>query len=183
MKKIAFSEKYGLHQATVEGWKTMTRRMDARTAKPLYQVGELVAVAQRYEDIYDELVKKYDKVQANGWWCDARRILGCNPVEVPGYSNKMFVRADLMIHHIRITNIKWEMLRDISDEDCMKEGITKGKFKDFPREMFFPYTGCKDEEVCYTPKAAFSVLIDKVSGKGTWDENPWVWVYEYEKLN
>ena len=26
----------------------------------------------------------------------------------------------------------------------------------------------------------FSILIDKVSGKGTWGSNPWVYVYEFE---
>lgn len=27
---------------------------------------------------------------------------------------------------------------------------------------------------------AFATLIDKVSGKGTFDSNPWVFVYEFE---
>lgn len=25
-------------------------------------------------------------------------------------------------------------------------------------------------------------LIDKVSGKGTWESNPYVWVYEFELM-
>jgi hypothetical protein len=31
-----------------------------------------------------------------------------------------------------------------------------------------------------SPRAAFASLIDKVSGKGTWKNNPWVIVYEFE---
>ena len=31
-----------------------------------------------------------------------------------------------------------------------------------------------------TPREAFAHLIDEVSGKGTWDSNPWVWVYDFE---
>ena len=31
-----------------------------------------------------------------------------------------------------------------------------------------------------TPKDAFSSLIDKVSGKGTWDSNPYVYVFTFE---
>lgn len=31
-----------------------------------------------------------------------------------------------------------------------------------------------------TPRDAFSALIDKVSGKGTWESNPYVWVYEFK---
>lgn len=34
-----------------------------------------------------------------------------------------------------------------------------------------------------TPIEAFAVLIDKVSGKGTWDKNPWVFAYTFELIN
>lgn len=30
---------------------------------------------------------------------------------------------------------------------------------------------------------AFAALIDKVSGKGTWDSNPWVFVYEFKLID
>jgi hypothetical protein len=30
------------------------------------------------------------------------------------------------------------------------------------------------------PRKAFASLIDKISGKGTWDKNPWIWVYYFE---
>lgn len=33
-----------------------------------------------------------------------------------------------------------------------------------------------------TPRKAFAALIDKVSGKGTWDKNPLVFVYEFELI-
>lgn len=32
----------------------------------------------------------------------------------------------------------------------------------------------------YDIKKTFSKLIDKVSGKGTWDSNPYVFVYDFE---
>jgi len=35
----------------------------------------------------------------------------------------------------------------------------------------------------HTPKDMFSSLIDKVSGKGTWQSNPSVFAYEFELLN
>lgn len=31
-----------------------------------------------------------------------------------------------------------------------------------------------------TAKKAYAALIDKISGKGTWDSNPYVFVYEFE---
>ena len=34
-----------------------------------------------------------------------------------------------------------------------------------------------------TLREAFKALIDKVSGKGTWDRNPLVYVYEFELID
>ena len=33
-----------------------------------------------------------------------------------------------------------------------------------------------------TPREAYAELIDKVSGKGTWNKNPYVWVYEFKLI-
>lgn len=98
----------------------------------------------------------------------------------PGWKNKMFVRADLMPHHIRITNIKIERLQNISDEDCFKEGIFKWDAgqKDIP---FYSFHNA-DIPDYNDPRDAFAALIDKVSGKGTWESNPYVFVYEFELI-
>lgn len=98
---------------------------------------------------------------------------------VPGSTNKMFVRADLMPHQIRITGIRCERLQDISDEDCVKEGVRVGS-----QALEYPYyfIDTKQFLICdyKSPRRAFAALIDKVSGRGTWDRNPWVVVYEFE---
>lgn len=33
-----------------------------------------------------------------------------------------------------------------------------------------------------TAKESFACLIDKMSGKGTWESNPYVWVYDFELI-
>ena len=101
----------------------------------------------------------------------------------------MFTKADLMPHHIRITNIKIERLQDISDEDCLREGVELNTRQ-------YEYDGTKKYCVCGlghwraigctdfdTPREAFAALIDKVSGKGTWESNPYVFVYEFELID
>ena len=207
MDKIMFNEKYGLESAVLNRTKPMTRRIvrcpkkfkgiedielefhqrldqdfyydcvvvDANGHElgqlPLpYEIGDVVAIAQSYHDL-----NKSGYVAPE--WCEHT----CE--DSAGYKNKMFVRADLMPHHIRITDLWFERLQDISEEDCLKEGITKGDFKDFPQQMYFPYKGCKDTEVTWTPQGAFHILIDKISGKGTWDKNPWVIVYTFELVD
>lgn len=139
--------------------------------KTKYKVGEVVAVAQSYNEATREFPHMATTLVGHD-------ILGSEP----GCTNKMFVRADLMPHQIRITGIRCERLRDISDEECMKEGVvdvTYFKTGERPYELF-ALPGHEYEETFNTPRQAFAALIDKVSGRGTWDRNPWVVAYEFE---
>lgn len=190
-KKIFFSDKYGLTNAVLQGRKTMTRRTVqgkylriyedmSRLGQPCYpleewlirkaaayKVGEIVAVAQRYSELsWDE--RFYEHL------CSMCELLP--QYELKGWNNKMFVRADLMPHQIRITNIKVERLQDISEEDCMREGIVKGN-------LWKPYNYTA-EGLSYFEDAieAFATLIDKVSGKGTWERNPYVFAYSFKLI-
>lgn len=132
-----------------------------------YQKNETVAIAQSYADITP---------QADWANCIIRK-------EEIGWNNKMFVRAEDMPHHIRITKIRIERLQDISDDDCIAEGIQK--YPDVHNYMWgFSYikgTALKFE-LSPTPCEAYAALIDKISGKGTWESNPYVFVYEFELI-
>lgn len=164
-----FNDKFLLTQAVLRGDKTQTRRI-VKDGTPLgnfeetmkhapYKVGEIVAVAQCYRDIGSPQFDKFG-------------------YDVSGNTNKMFVKAELMPHKIKITNVRIERLQDISDEDCLREGIIKGEFMNTLDECGFNMDGyyC----TASTARKAFAKLIDKVSGKGTWESNPYVWVYDFE---
>lgn len=193
-----FCDKYGLTKAVLDGKKIQTRRImkgkpifpsdeieDACifgdeveiianggesliTKKLPYKIGEIVAVAQSYKDAGlrpNILVPK-----ANGDMIEACRH--------KGWTNKMFVRADLMPHQIRITGVRVERLQDISDEDCLKEGI---EFSCKAQSYYVGYnkdTGYRTY-LGNTPREAYAELIDKVSGHGTWEKNPYVFVYDF----
>lgn len=197
-KKIMFSDKYGLTQAVLEGRKTMTRRIikldklgeynfdnalkhewgkksmqafienDAK-----YKVGEVVAIAQPYRDIAhldDGFLNERYEVKDE---------------YVAGWANKMFVRSDLMPHHIRITGIKIERLQNISEDECIKEGIRKWT-KD---EELFKYDLADGFEIFEwkdkprNPREAFAALINSISGKGTFSKNPYVFAYKFELVD
>lgn len=180
MKKIMFDNKYSLTKAVLEGRKTMTRRLpnkawrdimpglageDLSHASTPFKVGEVVAVAQSYKDAGLDPKK-----------CDNFQLVVYGdfpPRHNHGWGNKMFVKADLMPHQIRITNVRVERLQDISDEDCLNEGVFLGQFHTYS------YVG-RPRCPFNTPRDAFASLIDRLSGKGTWKSNPWVFVYEFE---
>ena len=227
-----FSDRYGLTQAVLDGKKTMTRRIikgnfecikaynanfewhfiadtldgESIEIKPIYQIGEKVAVAQRYEECWKIYQQRWESYNPSNWRTP-NAILGNSVNETPGWKNKMFVKAKYMPYRIRITGIKVEKLQDISIEDCEKEGIIHVNWRQYLKQDiddFSPQT-YKDHNIwtlpifeesfldswaeqkqgefaAVLPDIAFAVLIDNISGKGTWMRNPWVFAYEFELI-
>lgn len=148
--------------------------IDVRLSKyTRYKVGEIVAVAQNYFSTYDE--SKWE----NGIWYNEFAD-GSDITNHAGWLNKMLVKAEYMPHQIRITGIHCERLQDISDAECLKEGV-RVEFARNGSPMYYYFDTKRWREVWFdTPREAFAALIDKVSGRGTWASNPWVVVYEFE---
>ena len=200
MKKIMFSDAFCLTLAVLNGSKTMIRQLlkipktcngkevysfnvltnNAGTQcvdlvdengdvlgiwKPHYEVGEVVAIAQPYKDIYPN--------------ADFEMVGDGFMTESAGWTNKMFVKASLMKRHIRITDIKVERLQDISDEDVLREGVWQ------MGELFYvnKAVGEAPEVAFPTAREAFWYLIDKISGKDTWESNPLVAAYSFELID
>lgn len=146
--------------------------------RPQFKDGKVVAVAQSYHDCGGL------NEQGLPQWEIIAQSVGSISV---GWNNKIFVRANLMPHQIHITNVRIERLQDISDEDCLKEGIYAYYYGDEKEKRFYeiPPNGYSFDGTDYhypTPREAFAHLIDKVSGKGTWERDPYVWVYDFELI-
>ena len=195
MKKIMFNDRYGLTSAVLEGRKTMTRRIvpegtpfgnwEETLKKSRYQVGEVVAVAQKYEDVLDEFIEetyRHDEPTPDNFKPFGSQSEVTLPRTLPGWGNKMFVHAELMPHQIRITSIRVERLQEISEADCLREGIYKKTLCPPGVDYFYHSEPRSKWDVYPSPREAFAGLIDKVSGKETWERNPWVFVYEFELI-
>lgn len=154
-----------------------------------FKVSEVVAVAQSYGAIVDELEDPRNFTCMEHWESKSsdRAKYAEMAMYSPGGNNKMFVLAEEMPHQIRITNVRVERLQDISDEDCLREGIRKIDPLDScicATDPTYGIDGHGYENRHFTkPRGAFASLIDKVSGRGTWESNPWVFVYEFELVN
>ena len=200
MKKIMFNDKFLLTKAVLDGTKTITRRIvDVPTEcvfktltdchgnkvhavgydeKPVfrwetrYQIGEVVAIAQPYKTLYPNADFEME---------DSYHFL----TESKGWNNKMFVKADLMPHHIKITDVSVERLQDITEDDCIKEGV----MDIIPADdecMCEGYGYCTSDGGYFlfgTPRDAYAELINKICGKDTWQRNPWMEVYTFERVD
>lgn len=205
MKGICFKEH--LFHATIAGIKSQTRRIvkppkivanampeslwnednsigcvfysngnDIRTAKPRYNVGEFLYLKEPYVDdcLQGKIAYKYsDK--------DIQYLKNAGfeeEMEVPGFwKNKLFMPESVARYFIKITGARIEILQDISDKDCIKEGIVV-------EETFIDgkhyNTYCNGVHSFDTPKEAYQALINQINGSSTWNDNPFVWVYDYE---
>lgn len=143
--------------------------------KPHYEVGDIVAIAQSYKTIYAEMIEDFAKHNYHLPREDAAEQFKKEYENTAGWNNKMFVKADLMRHHIKITDIKIERLQDISEEDALREGIEELCFDYFlPNDYSKPFL---------MPRDAFAFLIDKVGKKGDWKKNPLVAAYTFELVD
>lgn len=158
-----------LYKAEGEELKEM---LDYALEHSLYKVGENVAIAQRYIDLADN-DEFYRLCGIHGM------PLECIKFE-KGCKNKMFVKADLMPNRIRITDIRAERLQDICEDDCLAEGIWEAHNIGLKGVTYW-YTSLANSPY-RTAKEAYAALIDKISGKGTWESNPYVFVYEFELI-
>ena len=205
-----FNEPFDMQQATFDRRKNMTRRLvpnrilakvkdyrrmyyeqtlerisveDAimnmvgpeKMFKAPYEVGEVVAIAQRYSQLEKEIESLGLPLVLKDWVRKHK-----------GYNNKMYVRAEDMPHHIKITDFKAEYLQDISDEDCLREGIRYehwGGYDHYTVGNYILWDRSMRQRGFSTPRKAFEVLIRNMSGDKAWYSNPLVFAYSYELVD
>lgn len=193
MKGICFIEP--LHYKTVKKTKTETRRIIVNqpleneiikafanglfgiyhkvggidnlkvTLKPRYNVGDILYLKEPYYILESKQIEyRYEPTFFLG---------GCVMPKWK-WKNKLFMPASAARYFIKITDVRAERLQDISNEDCIKEGIV------FDGVV---YLNGFDKIQYLEPRAAYKALINSIDGKDTWDSNPWVWVYDYELID
>lgn len=87
---------------------------------------------------------------------------------------------------LRVLNVRVERLQDISVQDAKNEGIRVHANGCVDGLAFGCYNG--DDCVynrCKRPIEYFHELWDSINAKRGygWNKNPWVWVYEFEKIS
>ena len=67
---------------------------------------------------------------------------------------------------LKVTNVRCEQLRDITNADAKSEGVM-----------------CASDNSGLMHRFNFRVLWDSITDESTnWIANPWVWVYEFERI-
>lgn len=194
MKGICFTEP--LFHKVVKGEKTQTRRVATHQhfsyselsnvkqgvyihpAIPKYKVGEIVYLKEPYVKVSSgRIFRKYDKSD-----CSYLRFLGENPDAKGAWNNKFFMPESAARYFIEITAVRAKRLQDISDEDCIKECIEYAPMCILSWKDELTPAWANGINRYSTPQKAYAALINKINGKGTWEKNPFVWVYDFKLI-
>lgn len=89
---------------------------------------------------------------------------------------------------LEVTNVRLERLQDISEADAVAEGINSQIME---RNILYYEDYCISDALYsiihrrfnyLNPINSFRSLWKKIDGKESWDKNPYVWVYEFERI-
>lgn len=99
-----------------------------------------------------------------------------------GKKSKLFMFDSLIRRKIQIKNIRVERVQDISESDCIKEGVRLNK----KSQRWIAYIDKKGMVYHYSdPHPAFMALWDSINKKRGygWGFNPWDFVYEFKRTD
>lgn len=136
-------------------------------AKPKYNAGDIIWVRESFEysDDLDEpyLYKQQAEQDFNPEFFSEMKWRPS--IHMPKEAARIF---------LEVTSVRCEHLQAISEEDAIAEGIEPGEigFKSYnPKNIF-------EVDALWS----FQNLWESINGKGSWKQNPWVWVYEFKKI-
>jgi|LakMenE18May11ns_1017448.scaffolds.fasta_scaffold9726959_2 hypothetical protein len=206
LKPILFSTP--MVKAILEGGKTQTRRIVKTNAtqiqwqpivlngyggfcdehgnpvKPKYSIGDVLWVRETWQvtdflHISDDNWGYIYKASENGedWESNSEDWKWKPSIFMPKEACRLF---------LEVTDIRVERLQDILEEDAIAEGIgswVEERLKSKPTHYELYYREKGDESTYSScPIVSYQSLWQKINGKESWDENPFVWVIEFKKL-
>lgn len=88
---------------------------------------------------------------------------------------------------LKVVSVHVERLQDIDEQSAINEGIENLSADEFKVNLFRNYLR-SDNEINYkdftttNPIASYQTLWQKINGKDSWDLNPYVFVYKFERI-
>lgn len=141
------------------------------------QPGDLLWVRETFDKVTWEYLYKADDNSKNEF---ISTVKWKPSIHMPKAAARIF---------LEVVNVRCERLHDIKEEDAIAEGIHFDvMFKKFNCYLCDNQGHIGGEMMCEdgfykTALNSFSSLWQSINGKRhTWQSNPWVWVYEFKKI-
>lgn len=137
--------------------------------KPKYQVGYIMWVRETwipssgYGTINRFIYKADDDIPHGARWKPS--------IHMPKEAARIF---------LEVTDVRVERLQDISEEDAIAEGVEQ--HSDYGTTGYRHYGRPNEALTDIDAKWSFETLWESINGKESWNENPFVWVYDFKKV-
>ncbi|WP_150542705.1 hypothetical protein [Clostridium perfringens] len=149
-------------------------------AKPPYKAGDILYVRETWTNTLTPDGNVGFAYKADGepknflWWGNAKKgkwEVWMPSIHMPKEAARIF---------LKVTSVRAERLKDITEQGCFNEGISSTSFYDEAEHIQIAGIGLNDS----LERAAFSLLWNSTvkEEKYSWEGNPWVWVIEFEKV-
>lgn len=142
---------------------------------------------ERFEELHLKTIEELDKlgIQPHRFDEDQERFYykwepGQSPLR---WKPSIFMPMEAARFFLEVTNVRAERLQDISEEDAIAEGIEEiSKTTESKLPIYRNYL--PDEILGFlSPEYSYQSLWDSLNAeKAPWKSNPWVWVYEFKKV-
>lgn len=129
-----------------------------------YKIGDMIWVKETWNILYD--LKYVYKAQQK----PEHQYLKWKP--------SLFMPKKAARIWLRITDVYPEQLHDISEDDAIAEGIEKVGNFDW---RYYNLDGVN--ATINKPVLSFQSLWESINGPDSWEENPWVWVVKFKKID
>ena len=145
---------------------------------PKYQPGDILWVRETF------IESKTPDIPNNRGWSFSYKADG--GYGIINWKPSLFMPKEAARIFLKVTDVRVERLQDISEEDAIAEGVSivydYGSFVTYKNYLFKDKkTYNKQDTRC--PKESFQSLWQSINGKKhPWESNPWVWVYEFERI-
>lgn len=156
--------------------------------EPPYKIGDILYVRETWTNILTPDGNVRFAYKADGepenflWWGNAKKgkwEVWMPSIHMPKEAARIF---------LKVTSVRVERLKDITDEGCLNEGIREFTKDGIVKKYDTEPNMYSWENMPRTPREAFEKLWNStLQLKGKWngwtnlfEYNPWVWVIEFE---
>lgn len=194
---------YGLHNDTLfprsldsklENWNGETIEGESREWKcPYGEVGDVIWVKENYYALGQWIKDGMSPKTGRQKW----RFQDETPIGNYGYFDSAPENVILGLHgqygwhkrpslfmpkiasriRLEVTDVFVQRLQNICERDAISEGI---EFVEYPKTEFYNYL--TEEYELKSPIDSYKSLWESINGEDSWNQNPYVWVIEFENI-
>jgi|SRR5690606_32859049 hypothetical protein len=143
-------------------WDERPKNDNCNDIKPIANVGDILWVRETWQDLqcFDYNMKgfAYKADEHSSKHAKEYKIRWKPSIFMPKEAARIF---------LKITNVRVERLQDISIEDVCSEGLS---------------SNLMEHDACCELSDKWESLWCKINGADSWESNPWVWAYDFEKV-